>query len=350
MRPNTYDIRRLDIPSATKRQWDDFVALQHAYLAEFEPDDPLPDKDTIQHRIETLNTSKRSKIDIWLIYDGMTQQALGYCNAYRLAPASEDYESKKHIAYFNMFVLKERRRRGIGSQLLRFMATQFHNDNHTRMETGVSTVAGNAFMTHWDAQNIFQVKTNRLPLLEVDWSMVEQWATAGKSNNSTTDIHIIDTLPEAHILEQFADLQTHIYAQMPKDDASGFPELISAEALRERFETQRKEGYVALIAFTLEADGTLSAMTETRLKPAREFLVYQGLTGVHNAFRGKGLGKWLKAAMLLEIRTRFQGAAYIEANNANVNAPMLYINEKLGYKLHKQYTTYKLQIADVINN
>lgn len=75
--------------------------------------------------------------------------------------------------------------------------------------------------------------------------------------------------------------------------------------------------------------------------------VLQSLTGVGEAFRGRGLGKWLKADMLLHVRDRYPEVRCIVTGNADVNAPMLSINTRMGFKTFLSNTAYQFQLNDL---
>ncbi len=63
--------------------------------------------------------------------------------------------------------------------------------------------------------------------------------------------------------------------------------------------------------------------------------MYNMITGVDRAYRGRGLALALK---LLSIRcARAYGAIYLRTNNDSRNAPMLAINRKLGYRPEPGY-------------
>ncbi|HEV2404477.1 MAG TPA: GNAT family N-acetyltransferase [Ktedonobacterales bacterium] len=63
--------------------------------------------------------------------------------------------------------------------------------------------------------------------------------------------------------------------------------------------------------------------------------MYNGVTGVLPAYRGRGIATALKLLALRAARTR--GAATIRTNNDSENAPMLAINRRLGYQPEPGY-------------
>ena len=350
MQAETLNIQKFDIATAGDKQWDDYTTLARLYFEERKPGEPLPPEEHIRKEIEVENQSERNQIDAWLVYDDAGEEAIAYSQVFRLAPPADDYESKKHVAHYFIYVKKDHRRKGIGRQLLQTIATDLQADNRTIMESWVAVDDGNAFMEAQGAKIVLQMQTNRLYLSDVDWEMVELWAQEGQERNPDTELFLSGDLPSDEDLQNYVDLIMDIFAQMPKEDASGFPEIISVEEEKERHERVQKQGYTILTAFTREKDGTISAMTDADFSDAMPHLVFQGLTGVHVEQRGRGLGKWLKAAMLLKIRENYPDAQYIDTNNANVNAPMLHINDILGFKFYKQNRTYALQVEDVLNS
>lgn len=63
--------------------------------------------------------------------------------------------------------------------------------------------------------------------------------------------------------------------------------------------------------------------------------MYNGITGVLPAYRGRGVAKALKVLAIEAARAR--GAAYVRTNNDSQNAPMLAINRALGYQPEPGY-------------
>eukprot|EP01036_Dinobryon_divergens_P015671 gene15671-21226_t len=69
--------------------------------------------------------------------------------------------------------------------------------------------------------------------------------------------------------------------------------------------------------------------------------MFQRLTAVARHWRGKGLAKGVKAAMLRLVRSRHPELTLISTSNAEVNAPMLAINRQLGFAVHRQEGLYQ---------
>ncbi len=79
-------------------------------------------------------------------------------------------------------------------------------------------------------------------------------------------------------------------------------------------------------------------------QPEQETIINQGMTGVKEEYRGRGLGKWLKAAMLLKVREEFPQVKVVSTRNASSNAAMLSINDRLGSRSHKEGTVGQITV------
>jgi GNAT superfamily N-acetyltransferase len=182
---------------------------------------------------------------------------------------------------------------------------------------------------------------NRLSLTTLDWGMVAQWDQAGRSRNPATALRFVEEIPE-DVLERFCRVYTEVENQQPLGSLDVNAILTTPETLRQREATLRQMGRTRITAFTVEADGAISGLTEMVYNPGRETMIAQLLTGVQEAYRRRGLGKWLKAAMLLYIRDRYPAVTVVTTDNATTNAPMLSINERLGFRVYKESVTSQI--------
>jgi hypothetical protein len=70
--------------------------------------------------------------------------------------------------------------------------------------------------------------------------------------------------------------------------------------------------------------------------------VYQELTGVARPWRGRGLAKGLKARMLRLVRSHHPEVSLVSTSNADENAPILSINQRLGFAPYRHDVSYQI--------
>jgi hypothetical protein len=57
-----------------------------------------------------------------------------------------------------------------------------------------------------------------------------------------------------------------------------------------------------------------------------------------------GLGKWLKAEMMFFVRDELPEARYINTGNADTNAAMVAINERMGFKRYQTELCFRFEL------
>jgi mycothiol synthase len=80
-----------------------------------------------------------------------------------------------------------------------------------------------------------------------------------------------------------------------------------------------------------EDSGAVVALTETEIHRDHVDLVLQQDTVVLPEFRGRGLGRVVKAAMMRGLTAEHPGATHVITNTAASNRYMIRVNEQLGY-------------------
>jgi len=88
-------------------------------------------------------------------------------------------------------------------------------------------------------------------------------------------------------------------------------------------------------------------MTDMFQSESNPTYAYVRLTGVRPEYQNRGLGKWLKAAMMLDLRQNDPGVRFVDTNNFNNNRPMLSINDRMGFELFEQFVFYKISADDL---
>ena len=118
----------------------------------------------------------------------------------------------------------------------------------------------------------------------------------------------------------------------PRGDLEYDDWVITAEMVGSWQQAQLKTGWQKLL-YVVEHLPTAEfvGFSEVGWHPQRAALIDQQGTAVRADHRGHGLGKWVKAAILLDLPAHNPEGRKVTTGNADKNAAMLGINRALGY-------------------
>lgn len=246
------------------------------------------------------------------------------------------HPTNAHMAWTDLEVLAPHRRRGIGRTLLAKALEVAKERGRALLVGGTDEVDGRRFIEAIQAEVALRWRESRLYLDRVDWDMVRQWAEDGPERSPETTLHFSSNMPDDAIIEEFCALETEVANQEPRQDLDVGDEVLTPEILRERVSSYTEAGGTLLRHITQEQDARLSGYTVMGYFPEERTMIHQYGTGVREPYRGRGLGKWLKATMLQRIREEYPQVRFVVTGNATSNAAMLSINQRLGFRPHKE--------------
>jgi GNAT superfamily N-acetyltransferase len=272
---------------------------------------------------------------------------VGYCTIAHPKPENPDYAANKDRVYVEPVVLARYRRRGVGTQLLPLIVKYARKVGATWIQGDTKFKSGFRFSEKLGATEAGRQRTNRLTVDKLDWELMQRWVEEGRSRNPDVELVRFVNLPVPDLIDPICDLITDINRNQPKDDLEGMSfTLTPEEFIREN--TRMEEGKIEhVIICTREPDGTLSGMTDIFHSEANPTYAYVRLTGVRPEYQDRGLGKWLKAAMMLDLRESYPDVRFVDTSNFNNNRPMLSINDRMGFELFEQFVFYKISVADL---
>lgn len=192
------------------------------------------------------------------------------------------------------------------------------------------------------ARAVLVENDNRLDLFGVDWTMVEEWAAEGRRRTPDVRLELITgSLPLA-LVEVYIEAQNRLLKDVPREAADLGDWTLDAGSYSAR---QARLAAVAGIEYLILArarPGEVVGLTELEWSPGRATVAYQQLTAVEPGSRGRGLGRRLKAGMLLGLRASRPEVRWVLTDNAGSNAPMLAINHRLGFRTHRRNIVYQV--------
>ena len=210
-----------------------------------------------------------------------------------------------------------------------------------------SIKAGASFGKRIGAEIGLADKENQVRIDEVDRDLMRSWIEGAKERAVGFEIGFWEGLPPEEELEAAAALMD-VMNSAPFDDLEIKDMEWTPERLRDEHESDAKSGSIHWWGYTRKIEtGELAGFTDVVWNPERAYILNQYGTGVLPKFRGKGLGRWLKAAMFEKVAAERPEVKFIRTNNAASNAPMLKINHEMGFKLYKAGAFWQADIKTV---
>lgn len=320
----------------------DFWKRYHAYRrlrhAETRPDDPItPD------RVVEDEMKREDPFELYYRYEiSSGGQMLSWFKASAVPPGTPEYESNKHLLWADWSVHPDYRRRGIGRSWIPVVLQIMERNSYTTLGIGTEEASGHAFLKWLGADAKLTGAENRMKLADVDWAMLERWVEEGRKHSPETKLEVYDgRLPES-MWEDYCPQISSMLNTMPFGDLDHGDIVFTPPMMAEWFARMDIAGRSGHWMLTREPDGIISGITDMYYAPYIPTIVNQGFTGVRPDARGRGLGKWLKAAMALHLHELYPRAEWFVTDNATSNAPMLAINTRMGFRQYRVGTEYQI--------
>lgn len=246
------------------------------------------------------------------------------------------------LQFVQVLVRPDKRRQGLARELLA-RGIEIAGEGGRTMITGdsVDTVpSGDAFARAVGADLGMREHVNVVAVSAIDVSMLDRWRNEGADRAPGYElVSWTDGYPSEHDA-QISRLFVMADEDMPFENWSFEPIAETAESVRERLE--RTEGIVKLVTSVARHRGSGKIVAFSELATQRgDRTLDTTLTVVDRDHRGFALGKWIKADVILRGLQRFQDATHIQTENAFSNAPMLGINDAIGFVPEQSLVTYE---------
>jgi GNAT superfamily N-acetyltransferase len=242
-------------------------------------------------------------------------------------------------AFVEVAVEPELRRRGIGSALVDYLAAWSRRAGRTVMLSQASY----AFDRRDDHPYLLFAEKNGFKLaltqvrrdlqLPVADEQIQAWINEVSPHHDGYSFATYEGMLPDHLLESFLYASNQIAVDAPQGDESWEPEGVTPAAFKIRYENDLKAGRKVYITVAVDdAADDVVAFSTFAVVPNEEPFAYQWGTLVRAEHRGHRLGLAVKARSLANLQRLHPDRTVVTTCNAEVNAQMVGINERMGFK------------------
>jgi GNAT superfamily N-acetyltransferase len=328
-------IALFDPHTANDRLWAAFNVTRRAIATEFWPDEPiLSDAET---RKEIQHINPLVEIRRWVAMEG--KEVAGLIRAVFRRPDAPNAADHARFLWAGGGVRANSRRRGVGSLLLREVHGLMHALDKTVLTMTAQTEPGHAFMKHIGAVEKHSTVEQRAVFADLDWPRLRQWEDGVTAHGLVWERHA-GRVPR-DVLVSLLPVFTALFADVPLGGLEMAPIRWEMNGYDLWYETLERVGGAHHLVLLRAPDRTVAGLSEAGWDARAPGIVRQQLTAVARPWRGLGVARALKAAMLRQVHEAHPEATMIGTNNAEVNAPILSINARVGFKVAWRNVDYQ---------
>ncbi|MEU0433896.1 GNAT family N-acetyltransferase [Streptomyces sp. NPDC006290] len=251
-------------------------------------------------------------------------------------------EGQDHRTELEIAVHPAERRTGVGGALLDAAVTAARSDKRRSLVSRVTAGSpGDRFLAAHGFHQVLALTFARLPLPELDLRAVTDMAEHPHSGYELT--HWDGVVPP-ELAHTYADSRRAM-DDMPMEDSDYGIDVWDVERVVAVAEVVLERGdALHTVAVLDRSDGSVVGFSEVVVPgDGRGDAQHYG-TGVLPEHRGHGLGLWMKAESIRRARLRYPELAGLLTDTADSNAPMIGINDSLGYQPTHRELEYRLDL------
>jgi GNAT superfamily N-acetyltransferase len=257
--------------------------------------------------------------------------------AYMVLPLSDNLQ----FAFLGVAVAPENRCRGIGSALAEYVVAEARKTGRTRL-TGEMNIPFEEREAHPYRRfaerhgfSLANVEISRILELPVSDDQLAEWIDESAPHHPGYRIEtFVDEIPK-ELVPSLVHVRNQLAADAPTGDLDFEAEKMTPEEFEIRREKAKEMGRTIFETVAIDdSDGTGKVVAHSTLAVPNDDPgnVYQWGTLVLREHRGHRLGMAVKARNLRAVQQAYPDRKRVITSNAEVNAPMVSINERMGFK------------------
>ena len=221
-----------------------------------------------------------------------------------------------------------------------------HTLDKTVLTMTTHAASGHAFIKHVGAIEKHCTVEQRAIFADLDWPRLRQWEDGSTAQGLIWERYA-GRVPR-DVLVALLPVFTELFADVPLGELETGPIRWEINGYDLWYETLERVGGAHHLLLLRAPDNTIAGLSEAGWDIRAPGIVRQQLTAVARPWRARGVGRALKAAMLRQVHETHPEATVIGTNNAEVNAPILSINARVGFRVAWRNVDYQVT-RDALN-
>ncbi len=331
-------VEAVDTRTAPESQFRELHRLHLQYERDEKPDDPpFP----WERRLVAWRAPLPDMVvPRWLAYeDGTAIGTAGY--------RAHEWQNLENAECW-VWVDPEYRGRGAARALWTPLFDSLQGDGRIRIDTFVlMDRPEEALLERAGLARVYVERLSRLDIAGTDRPRLESWVERAPERASGYSLLRLTPPIDDGLLDKWCDA-TNLMHTAPKDDAveeDVFTTPGAWRGLEERFEARGIA--VHILVAVQDATGDWVGYTALAHDEAMPVILEQWDTAVDPGHRNRGIGRWLKAALFLDVAGRYPDARWIDTWNAESNDAMLGINVAMGFRPYWTGSSWQGMTAEI---
>ncbi|MCH8907845.1 MAG: GNAT family N-acetyltransferase, partial [Candidatus Heimdallarchaeota archaeon] len=234
------DIVRFNATTATEDDWKKYHIFRKLRYKETNPEDPMTPDSLIEKAFKMQENHPEMDGERYVIYEtGQLNKIIGNLTLMVFRETSASYKGNEQISQFELALLPEYRRMGIGTQVMKMAYEFVKQKGRSIMITNTSEASGRAFLNKIGGTEALSGVENRLDLGQVDWTELKNWSKEGAIRARGVTLKTFNLVPD-EIIDEYCRIYTETMNQQPFGDLEISDLVTTPESLRLR-ENQFKE-------------------------------------------------------------------------------------------------------------
>jgi len=194
------------------------------------------------------------------------------------------------------------------------------------------------------------VESYELNVKEANVEKIDAWLAEAPAKFPNLRIAFYEEIPD-DLLEEYSAF----FTQMNKDisgNSDSFDPIVTAASIHSRQETGKLKHYRTYSYLIFNSANQLIAKTNVFVNLKQPQKMQQYMTGVMKKYRGRGLSKWLKAAMFKKMMADFPELEKIKTEAHPENHASRELSKQMGYKrmgTAKEFLIDRAKIVQYLN-